>query len=109
MRTKFYAAIVAVTFILLFAVVGMCVAQDKPAEKMEKAGDKMAMSKTEAKAGPLKSISCDETCGFMIRSHDEKEIMAVASAHIKKNHPEMKMSKKEMMGMIKTEAAEMKK
>ena len=89
-------------FGLAFTLSTLAMAQDKMKDE-KKMDDKMAMSKSEEKTGPLKSLSCEETCGFMIRSHDEKEIMSVGMAHIKKHHPEMKMSKKEMMGMIKTE------
>ena len=109
----------AVLSVLLLMAFSAGVAQDKSAEKMkktdemkmekEKKGDTMGMSKSDEKAGPLKTLSCDATCGFMVRSHDEKEIVTAGMAHMKKHHPEMKMSKKEMMGMIKTEGDEMKK
>lgn len=32
----------------------------------------------------LKSIECDPKCGFMIRSHDEKEVINIAKEHAKK-------------------------
>ena len=88
-------------FGLTFALSTLAMAQDKM--KDEKKDDKMAMSKSEEKMGPLKSISCDDKCGFMMKSRDEKELMSGAMAHMKKHHPDMKLSKKEMMGMIKTE------
>ena len=88
-------------FGLAFALSTLAMAQDKM--KDEKKDDKMAMSKSEEKMGPLKSISCDDKCGFMMKSRDEKELMSGATAHMKKHHPDMKMSKKEMMGMMKTE------
>jgi|GEM_PF-1276262 len=34
----------------------------------------------------LKQISCDDQCGFMVRSHDEKEVMDMARIHIKTQH-----------------------
>ena len=44
----------------------------------------------------LKQISCDPTCGFMVRSHDEKEVLDDAMKHIKNIHPDMKVSKDEL-------------
>jgi predicted small metal-binding protein len=49
----------------------------------------------------LKSISCDPTCGFMVRSHDENELVEMIKAHGKKMHPDMKMSDEEIRAMIK--------
>ena len=37
-------------------------------------------------AEKLKSISCDPMCGFMVQSHDEKEAMNFAKAHLKNVH-----------------------
>jgi predicted small metal-binding protein len=34
----------------------------------------------------LKSIECDPKCGFMVRSHDEKEVINIAREHAKKSH-----------------------
>ena len=33
-----------------------------------------------------KKIECDAECGFMVRSHDEKELVEVALQHVKKIH-----------------------
>ena len=55
-------------------------------------------------AGSLKSVSCDPSCGFMVRSHDEKEIVSVVKAHAKKVH-KMNMTDKQVMDMMKTEEA----
>jgi len=49
----------------------------------------------------LKSISCDPTCGFMVRSHDEKEVMDLAKQHVKKVH-HMKTTDKELKAMVKS-------
>ncbi len=74
-------------------------------EKKEmKKDDKMGMTKEEKAMGPLKSLSCDETCGFMVRSHDEKEVISVMKTHAKKTHKK-DMTEKEMKDMMKTEAA----
>jgi len=34
----------------------------------------------------LKKIDCDPMCGFMIRGHDEKELVSIAMAHLLKAH-----------------------
>jgi len=34
----------------------------------------------------MKKIECEPACGFMIRSHDEKELIEVVKAHAKKAH-----------------------
>lgn len=51
-------------------------------------------------ATALKQIECDPKCGFMIRSHDEKEIIEVAKEHAKKSH-KMKVTEKEIRAMMK--------
>ena len=119
MRTKFSAAMTAVLSVLLFMAFTAGAAQDKAAEKMKKTDEMkmekeskdgaMAMSKSEEKTGPVKSFSCDDKCGFMVRSRDEKELMSAVTSHMKKHHADMKMSTKELKGMVKTEGDEMKK
>jgi predicted small metal-binding protein len=49
----------------------------------------------------LKTITCDPMCGFMVRSHNEDELVEMAKAHAKKMHPDMKMSENEIKAMIK--------
>lgn len=49
----------------------------------------------------LKSIECDPNCGFMIRSHDEGEVINVAKKHSKDKH-DKNVSDKEMKNSIKT-------
>ncbi len=34
----------------------------------------------------LKSVSCDPSCGFSVKSHDEKEIVSFVQAHSKMHH-----------------------
>jgi predicted small metal-binding protein len=34
----------------------------------------------------LTSIECDPECGFMVRSHDRKEVMDTARSHVKMKH-----------------------
>jgi predicted small metal-binding protein len=52
---------------------------------------------------PLKSVSCDPTCGFMVRSHDEKELTGIVIEHAKKAH-NMNMTESQVKGMMKVEA-----
>lgn len=51
-------------------------------------------------AKTLKKVECDPKCGFMIRSHDEKEIIELAMQHAKKSH-NMTITEKEIKGMMK--------
>lgn len=51
--------------------------------------------------GPLKQLECPPECGFMVRSHDEKEIMEVVKKHAKNVH-KTTMKDKELKEMIKT-------
>jgi predicted small metal-binding protein len=48
----------------------------------------------------LKKIECDSTCGFMVRSHDEKELVEIATQHVKKAH-NMNVPEKDMKAKIK--------
>jgi predicted small metal-binding protein len=51
-------------------------------------------------AETLKKIECDSTCGFMVRSHDEKELIEIATQHAKKFH-NMTVPEKDIKAMIK--------
>jgi predicted small metal-binding protein len=51
-------------------------------------------------ANVLKQIECDPKCGFLVRSHDEKELIAIATEHAKKAH-NMTVSEKDVKGMMK--------
>jgi len=51
-------------------------------------------------AEKLKKVECDPKCGFMIQSHDEKEIVAIATAHAKKSH-KMTITAKDVKAMMK--------
>lgn len=48
----------------------------------------------------LKEIDCDPECGFMIKSHDEKEVIMVAKEHAKSKH-DMDVSDKDMQKKMK--------
>ncbi len=43
----------------------------------------------------LHRVSCDPECGFMVQSHDEKELMGIVKEHTKKMH-KMKVSDKDV-------------
>jgi predicted small metal-binding protein len=71
MLTRFLLAIVVVA--LMVSLTNSATAQDK------KKGTKPA-------AVVLKSVSCDPQCGFMVQSHDEKELTDIVIAHAKNAH-----------------------
>ena len=50
----------------------------------------------------IKRVSCDPICGFMVQSHNEKEVVDMAMKHVKGAHPDMNFSKNDAMGMMKT-------
>ena len=50
----------------------------------------------------LKSVACAPTCGFMVHSHDESELVAIVIDHAKEHH-DMDMTEKEIKGMMKTD------
>ena len=49
----------------------------------------------------LKQIQCDDMCGFMVRSHDEYEVIQLARQHIKNAH-KMDVSEADLKSKIKT-------
>jgi len=48
----------------------------------------------------LKSISCDPMCGFMVKSHDEMELMEIARKHTKDKH-DMDVSDEDLKSKMK--------
>ena len=50
----------------------------------------------------LKQIACDPSCGFMIRSHEEKEVLDGAMKHVKHSHPAMKITTADLKSRMKT-------
>ncbi len=52
-------------------------------------------------AGTLKKVECDPKCGFMVRSHDEKEIIEIAMQHAKKSHNMTTITEKDIKAMMK--------
>lgn len=53
-------------------------------------------------AKELKKLECDPACGFMVRSHDEKELYKIALEHAKNFHKEIKVTEKDIKSMIQT-------
>lgn len=51
-------------------------------------------------AEKLKKIECDPKCGFLVRSHDEKEVVKIATQHAKESH-NMTLTEKDAKGMMK--------
>jgi len=51
-------------------------------------------------AEKLKKIECDPKCGFLVRSHNEKEIMEIAKRHAEKSH-NLTVTEKDVKDMIK--------
>jgi predicted small metal-binding protein len=50
-------------------------------------------------AANLKKIECEPECGFMVRSHDENEIVNLALSHVSNIH-NMRSTPVEMRGKI---------
>jgi len=72
--------------------------------KSDKDMGKGDMAKGAKMTGPLYSVSCDPDCGFMIRSHDQKEVSDAAIKHMMKAHNK-KVTAKDVKALIKTEEA----
>jgi predicted small metal-binding protein len=81
---------------MLAAVLSLCFCAPTYAQETAKKETKKEEKHT------LKSVSCAPTCGFMVRSHDEKELTAIVMEHAKKAHKK-EMTEKDVMGMMKTE------
>jgi len=65
---------------------------------MEKAID--AWKEVTTMAEKLKKVECEPKCGFLIRSHDEREIIEIATKHAKLAHS-MAITEKDVRGMLK--------
>ena len=94
--------IFAALFVLILAVSFSTVtfAQEQTKTDAQKVDKKEI--KTDKVASRLKSVTCPPDCGFMCRSHDEKELTTIVKAHAKKAH-NMSYSDKEIKGMMKIE------
>ncbi len=103
MVTRIVVLMLAAAFLLSLPLM----AQDKEQKEVKKEGkaEMMKMDKKpekEMSMGDVKSFSCDDACGFMMKSRDEKELTEAAMKHIKHHH-NMSPSEKEVKAMLKTE------
>jgi predicted small metal-binding protein len=53
------------------------------------------------KMAELKQVECDPKCGFLIRSHDEKELIDIAIKHGKEFH-NMALTENDIKKMMKS-------
>ena len=60
-------------------------------------------AKTPAPPPALKSVSCPPDCGFMCRSHDEKELIEIVKAHAKNAHGRI-LTDEQIRSFMQTEA-----
>ena len=49
----------------------------------------------------LKKIECGIDCGFLVRSHDERELIDITKSHAKKQHKK-DVTDDDLRSMIKT-------
>ncbi len=101
-------AILAIVLTVSFSTAAFAQGEMKQ-ESMKKEGMKMEGMKKgdmdkEMAMGPLKSVTCDPSCGFMVRSHSEKELISMVKQHAKNVHHKS-LTDKEARAMIKTEEA----
>ncbi|HCV42228.1 MAG TPA: hypothetical protein DGH68_02000 [Bacteroidetes bacterium] len=91
MLHKFTAGILVVLLVFSFASAAF-------------AQDASKSTKKEHKTATLKSVSCAPECGFMCRSHDDKELTSIVKTHAKKVHNK-DLTDKDVQGMMKMEDA----
>lgn len=82
----------ATMFVVALAFAFSSIAYTQESAKMDAKKDDMHA---------LKSVTCDPTCGFMVRSHDEKELISMVKEHSKNIHNK-DLTDKEVMAMMKT-------
>jgi len=49
----------------------------------------------------LQRVECDPMCGFMVQSHDEREILEIVKQHARKSHDKT-LSDKDVRALIKS-------
>ena len=107
-----YIGIAILAFVLTVSFSSVAFTQDNKGQETMKKDDmkKDDMKKDDAKKGdmgkemamgPLKSVTCDPSCGFMVQSHNEKELIAMVKMHAKKMHNKV-LSDKDVKSMMKT-------
>ena len=101
----FGIAILVIVLTVSFSTVGFT--QDKMGQDATKKAEikkddmKMGDMGKEMSMGPLKSVTCDPACGFMVQSHSEKELISMVKMHAKKVHNKV-VSDKDVKAMMKT-------
>jgi len=76
-----FAALLTIVLAVLFS--SMAFAQEMKQEMRKDETKKEAMHK---EMGEMKVGSCSPECGFMVRSHNESEVMEMLKTHAKKQH-----------------------
>ena len=105
-----YVGIAILAFVLTVSFTTVAFTQGEMKQETMKKDDmkKDEMKKgdmdKEMSMGPLKSVTCDPACGFMVRSHSEKEIITMVKAHAKRMHNKV-VTDKDVKAMMKTEEA----
>lgn len=51
--------------------------------------------------GNFTQVQCDPPCGFMVKSHDEKEVIEIVTQHAKKAH-NLTISEKDVRDKMKS-------
>lgn len=105
MVRSMFVALVAVALVLCFSTVTFAQEGAKPAEKKEMKQEMKPAEKKEMKHDThqtMMSVSCDPDCGFMCRSHDEKELTSIVMNHAKTAHNKT-LTEADVKKMMKTE------
>jgi predicted small metal-binding protein len=63
----------------------------------DKSNDKMS----EGEGDELKEYSCDDSCGFRIRSRNEEEVIRVAGEHVQEFH-DQELSDEDIKSQLQT-------
>ena len=108
MIRRFSALLFAVVLAVVFTTISRAQDSTKEMPKQEGKAEMMKagkdMGKGEKEMGPLYSVTCDPACGFMVRSHDQKELTSIVMRHAKTMHNK-KVTDKDVKGMMKAEEA----
>lgn len=99
MIKQIFAAFLVLILAVSFSTATFAQDQTKMDAKKE---DKKEIKKEDKAIGTLKSVACNPECGFMCRSHDEKELTSIIKNHAKKAH-NMAMSDKQVKDMMKAD------
>jgi len=92
-----------VVIVVAFAFSSLALAQESATKPAQKPEAKPAMKPAEQMT--YKSVTCDPTCGFMVRSHNDKELTSIVITHAKNAHDKT-MTEKDVAAMAKTEGKE---